>query len=480
MKINMRSAELLNSMQQVNKAKLTGSLSVTVNDGIDKLYGTLDFVQGKLKKAKYAELQGREALDALSLVDTEAVAFTNTPVDKEAASFEKLQAEKSASSKPSGGAFLSSIRAKLLMVLLLLSLVPLGSLGFLNYLQTTKAFSESIQESLFTIVQTKNDRLEQYIDETASIGLSLASTSVVQQYISAPPGSPESAALASQVNDLLYSFQEANWGKYHHIFLIDQSQRIALSPNHGADERGSPSSHLGENTAENKWAAQAFAEGTVTVSDYSSWVESDHTHQMLFYPVKDSNGLVQAVIGFELLITHIQQLLQENFELGETGRIFLVTNEGVPIVHQGIGSQTPIKTAGFEEARRLGISSERRENASGKEVIDLYLANAQYPWVLAAEIEAREAFSSLSTIQLSLILALLGTLLFVILTSLFFTNLIVNPITKLTNQMEAISLGNIDIEIDSLERKDEIGKLAQAFDRMVQGIKMIMKQSAAD
>lgn len=371
---------------------------------------------------------------------------------------------------------MNSIRTKLLGVLLLISLIPTLALGVLNYLQTTDAFGKSVQDSLLTIVQTKNDRLEQYIEETEKIGQSLADTDILQQFITAPRNAEGFGALQGQANNLLYSFQEANWGKYHHIFLIDGSQRIAVSPNHGEQERGSPSSHLNEDTSGNPWAAEALAQGVTTVSDYSSWVESDHTHQMLFYPVKDASGTAQAVLGFELLIPYEQQLLQENFQLGETGRVFLTTTDGVPIVHQGIGAQAPLDTPGVAEARQNGVSSGRRENASGVEVIDLYLANDTYPWILVAEIEAREAFRSLNTVQTTLIVGLLFTLLVVALVAVFLTQLIVRPITRFTRQMEEISLGNVDIQVSGLERKDEIGQLAQAFNRMVQGVKMMMRR----
>lgn len=378
---------------------------------------------------------------------------------------------------------MNSIRTKLMIVLLLIALVPLAALGIINYSQTTRVFNESIQDSLLTIVQTKNDRLEQYIEDTEKIGQSISETDILKQYISYPrdASNPEAvtafSALEKQIENILYSFQEANWGKYHHIFLIDNTKRIAISPNHGAAERGSPSSHVGEDTSGNLWANRAFKQGKTIVSDYSSWVESDHTHQMLFFPVKDTAGVTQAVIGFELQIPYEQALLQENFKLGETGKVFLTTTLGVPIVYQGIESQTALQTSGIAEVRNTGLSSGRRANAEGVDVIDLYLANDTYPWILVAEVEASEAFKSLNAIQTTLIIGLILTLFLVGIISLFFTNLIINPITRLTKQMEEISLGNLNIKIDSLQRKDEIGKLAQAFNRMVQGIKMMMRQN---
>lgn len=221
---------------------------------------------------------------------------------------------------------------------------------------------------------------------------------------------------------------------------------------------------------------EALLTGKSSVSDYSSWVESDHIHQMLFYPVKDAAGTTRAVIGFELQIPHETQILTQDFKLGETGRVFLTTTDGVPIVYKDISQQEPFHTRGFFEAREKGFSTGLRSNAKGVEVIDLYLKHEKYPWIMVAEIETEEAFRSLYSVQTTLVIGLVVTFAIAIVFSLFFSNLIVNPIRKLTEQMEKISRGQFDIAIEDSGRKDEIGKLIQAFQRIVVSLQIAMKQ----
>ncbi len=376
---------------------------------------------------------------------------------------------------------MNSIRTKLTIVLLLMALIPLATLGIIIYNQTTGIFTTTIQEYLLTIAQAKDDALENYIVATEDIGRSLAATNEMQRYIelAGTDLSAEEAAefveVSQQVSDLLFSVQEAHWGKYHHVFLIDATEKIVISPNHGAESQGSPSSHLGEDTSGNEWARNALRRGTTTVSDYSSWVESDHTHQMLFFPVKNSVGGTRAVLGFELQIPHEQEILTENVELGETGNIFLVTTDGVPIVYQGIENQTSLNTSAVIEAQRDGSSLGRRLNAEGVDVIDVYLGNADYPWVLVAEVEAQEAFRNLFSIQTTMWIGLIITFFFVVVLSILLSNYIVNPIKKLTQQMEQVSLGELDIKVSNADRKDEIGQLVQAFNRIVTSLKIAMR-----
>ncbi len=377
---------------------------------------------------------------------------------------------------------MNSIKTKLLLLLILIALLPLAALGFINYFKTTEIFTEAVQDYLHTIVRAKESALVEYIESTETIGAAIATTDIVQSYVKltnlklSEKNQQGLKLLQKRVENLLYSFQETHWGRYHHIFLINRSNRIVISPNHGKLEKGSPSSHLNEDTSQNEWAMRAMQRGETTVSDYSSWKESDHSHQMLFYPVKDSNGRVQALLGFELQIPYEQQILTEGFSLGETGKIYLTTEDGVPIVYKGIENQVPLNTTGLIEVKASGTSAGRRMNAQGREVIDLYASHNEYPWILVAEIETDEAFDQLYNLQTILVAGLLGTLVLVLILALIFANAIVNPLRKLTTQMEKISLGDFNVDIADTRRKDEIGKLIQAFQRLVVSLKIAMKQ----
>lgn len=376
-----------------------------------------------------------------------------------------------------------SIKTKLALILVFIALVPLASMGGIIFFQTTDSVTKSIQESLLTIVKSKENALENYIDSTEAIGQAIAETSAMQDWIRLSTKGELSSSeelrrrfQERQVQNIIFRFQETNWGKYHHIFLIDESRKIVISPNHGVISAGSPSNHVGQDASENQWAMAALDQGVTQVSDYSSWRESDHTHQMLFFPVKDKADNSRAVLGFEKQIPYIREILEEDFQLGETGKLFLMTLDGVEIVYRGIENQQPKITEGFQEALQTGFSSERRVNADGVEVIDLYLRNERYPWVLVAEIEAEEAFRDLLELQKLMLIGIGATLLLAIIVSVFFANTIVKPVRTLTEQMEQISLGNFDIELSETKRNDEIGKLVQAFQRIVVSLRIAMKQ----
>lgn len=72
-----------------------------------------------------------------------------------------------------------------------------------------------------------------------------------------------------------------------------------------------------------------------------------------------------------------------------------------------------------------------------------------------------------------------GCLLFSVLMSVFFARGITRPITELKTVAEKISLGETDVKVTT-GRKDEIGQLAEAFDRMVTAVRFLAADSADD
>lgn len=72
-----------------------------------------------------------------------------------------------------------------------------------------------------------------------------------------------------------------------------------------------------------------------------------------------------------------------------------------------------------------------------------------------------------------------GSLLFSVLVSVFFARGITRPIIELKTVAEKISLGETDVKVTT-GRKDEIGQLAEAFDRMVTAVRFLAADSQDD
>ena len=372
-----------------------------------------------------------------------------------------------------------SIKTKLLFLLLPVTTGLLSGLGYFNYLKTNEMTTRAIQERLQTVADDRQVALVEYIESTEKLGYSIAATEIVQTYIELTNrnlrGNNKETVdrLGKNVEDLLYSIQESHWGRYQRIFLINRSNRIVISPKHGLREKGSPSALLGKDMSSNPWAMGAMQKGVSMLSDFSLRKNEARSKQMMFVPVRDGSNRVQAVIGFEIQLSYQQQLIMQDFGIGNTGRIYLVTDRGIAVTQQG---PPPLTGELLNLVKLNGTSAGRRLNELGHEVIGYYAKQKQYPWILAIEVESGEVFASLEELQIMLAGGLAITLLVMIVLLFVFANTIVKPVRELTSQVERISLGEFSIDIPDPNRRDEIGKLIEAMQRLVFSLQLVSKK----
>lgn len=369
---------------------------------------------------------------------------------------------------------MNSIKTKLILVALLISLVPLFIFGVISLSKTTELLSESIKNNLNTIVRSKESALESFILNTQKTAQAFVSTATVEDYISYFYRDLDEEEVfkfnkaKEEVNDMLYHYMEEHWAvEYHHIFIADITGEVVLSPEHGSDDNKLLSSHLGADISDNPWFNAALKEFQVT--DYFTWTETDHYHQLLLLPIKNREGVAMAVMGFELMLDYEHDILVKDFDLGETGKILLATLDGQPVVHFKDKEQPQLDHAGIEEAKVSGFYVGRSINEKGVEVIGFYLKNNRFPWILVAEIETREAFADLRIIALYFYVGLVITAMLVIFLIIILSSLITGPIINLRNTAKDIMSGKTDKRV-YIESGDEIGQLADMFNKMTDNL----------
>jgi len=102
--------------------------------------------------------------------------------------------------------------------------------------------------------------------------------------------------------------------------------------------------------------------------------------------------------------------------------------------------------------------------------------------VLIVEVSTSEAFGPVDKANLIIGVVILFFAALVILSGLVVSNALTRPITDLTEVIEKISTGNLDVQIDPKlkESDDEIGELGRAFDRTIVSLKMAMRETAPE
>jgi hypothetical protein len=160
------------------------------------------------------------------------------------------------------------------------------------------------ESSLKLSVISNEKELEIYLENTEEMAKAISETDIIQNYIyylnkdlnDSEKKNFEDAK--TKADNLIKSFMEVHWGKYHHFYIVNTLGEIILSPEHSNYVAGSPPSHLGSSLADIRWFPLSLNETQVT--DFSSLSESDHYHQLLLYPIKDQSGKQKQLLDLNL------------------------------------------------------------------------------------------------------------------------------------------------------------------------------------
>ncbi len=209
--------------------------------------------------------------------------------------------------------------------------------------------------------------------------------------------------------------------------------------------------------------------------DYISQVKIMDNHTpfvTMAVPIKKMGRTIGALIA-DVNLRGIWKMV-DNIRLGETGRAFLVSHEGILIAHQdkkrvlrneNLREQKEVQAvlAGKTEAIEL-------EGNSGSKWISSYAPIAGLGWGIILRQSQDEAywFSKVMRIQ-SWIIIILSEIV-AILVSIFMGRVFAQPIKTLSSRIKRVADGDLEHKI-KIERRDDMGELVRSFNDMTAKLK---------
>jgi len=97
------------------------------------------------------------------------------------------------------------------------------------------------------------------------------------------------------------------------------------------------------------------------------------------------------------------------------------------------------------------------------------------PWCLLAEFDEAESFAPLARLKMFTLAIALVIVAFVTILALYLSNSISKPLNKLTDTVEAVSKGKLDVQVEKSDI-EEINRLADALDRVLTSMKRAIKR----
>ncbi|MBE2294561.1 MAG: cache and HAMP domain-containing protein [Phycisphaerales bacterium] len=190
--------------------------------------------------------------------------------------------------------------------------------------------------------------------------------------------------------------------------------------------------------------------------------------------IADSN---EGVLAMAMQLVDVSQAVTST-TIGTTGFAILVDRDNKVIAH-GKSEQIAEELQDLSTHPALQSSESTRDpiiyQEGGKSVV-AFAQKIDLGWTLIIQQDYDEAFAPLLQVRQQALFLIAGALILVIIIAYLLSRQLANPITELTAVAEDISRGHFKQKIVGTERRDEIGALARAVERMAASIKLAFER----
>jgi HAMP domain-containing protein len=285
----------------------------------------------------------------------------------------------------------------------------------------------------------------------------------------------ESMASNVPIIDLAYSGTETNISVFNNKDVIDFIQKNA--PGFEPNKR--------------PWYTKAKEAGKLVWTDLYADAASNELCVSCAVPVILSDKKMPAVVAFDLKLSTIRNDILK-LDIGYNSTAFLINKEGKVLVKPGMergGAKwnEVVKTDDYTKTNNPAFNNVIAEMIKGKNGLQSYTEGKEEKYltytflpILGASLgivaSKSEVIKPALNLQKLIIAVWIGVLLIAIIIGLILGGNITKPINKLSTAADLISQGKMDLEVLEEDRKDEIGVLTKAFNRLVISLKFAMSR----
>ena len=355
---------------------------------------------------------------------------------------------------------LTTIRARLLIAFVPLTLLLAAVIGASAFWVTRNQVRRQVENQLESVATLKEVEIRSWVsDLQMNLNLVVSGKQTPRHLESLLASESVESSDYENAYDSLQGYLRwavKQMGLFEEMFVIDLQGRVILST---------------DATREGKYAYQAYfqrgLEGPyVHPPSYSSWLG-----QMLVLaarPLGDQEGKTVAVLVGRANIDALSEIMLERAGLGETGETYLVGTNHLLLTESRFGGEGKIyvRTPGGNAALEDQVNgSGQYQSYHDAPVVGAYHWLPELQVALLAEQGTAEAYSGVRTVLLIDGGIAIGAALVVAMVSIIITNNITDPLARLAETAQEIAAGDLERTAE-VEREDEMGSLAQAFNQM--------------
>ncbi|MGF1764164.1 response regulator [Aliivibrio kagoshimensis] len=199
---------------------------------------------------------------------------------------------------------------------------------------------------------------------------------------------------------------------------------------------------------------------------------SDHQVAWFAAPIIQQ-GFLHSYVIFELSNKKLTQLIEQTSDLNSGISYLLVGQDFQSKINNVSDSDIELSSTIIINALKGDSAVGSFANADGAMILSAYspVSVLNQTWALSVELPENQAFLRIQQLEKIFVFAMMLAIILVVIASHYLSNSITLPLLKLSWAAERVSAGDLDQEISSTERSDEIGRLAISFSRMQRSVR---------
>ncbi|MGJ9383684.1 cache domain-containing sensor histidine kinase [Salipaludibacillus sp. CF4.18] len=355
----------------------------------------------------------------------------------------------------------SSLRSKLLIMFILLTVIPLIFVGMISYNKSEKLISENA----FTAAELQAAQLSQEIDV------------IFQDALRFTEIGKQEDTMRFLIRTGMDTYEEAKTI----LSLFAFYREIIPSSKNILDV--SITNHEGKTISESKGVFKKDQSELVNlvekeVNGTSNDIKID-TITINNIPVISITrpiiwDITYEVIGYItiLLDSAVVQEKVENALIGTTGSFFITSSEDEKFIFPNMNDSS---SSSKNDNSSLKIAS-FQEDSSDRSIFTVSHTSDVTGWNIVGAAPKKEIMKDANDIRSLIVVSVLSSIIFTITLYYFISSRLIRPIRNLKEKMKQASLGDLDVKVTS-ESSDEIADLGISFNRMITKIKSLLQNS---
>jgi methyl-accepting chemotaxis protein len=368
---------------------------------------------------------------------------------------------------PMKSIFKMSLGVKLVVSFLLISMVPMGAVGYLSFSAARAQVEKDVFDKVHGANEMRRIQVRDFLAERLHDAGSVARLPVPRQTVSRfaayhklmAVGDGAPFDIASAEYEELHSFASGAFdvflgeeGMFQDILLVCAEHGHVMYSHARESDLGANlrTGDLKDSGLARLWR-RVVESHRPTVEDFSFYGPSGRAVAFIGVPMTDESGRTVAILAAQIASGQINSLLSGTAGMGETGETHLV---GPDLLMRNVARHSDndailkekVDMEPVREALAGRDGTMLATDHRGKQVLVAYepvgmadIAGADFEWALTSQIEADEAFAATNALMRDTLLLMLAAAAAALVLALFLGKQISGPLLRLSGQVSTAS-----------------------------------------